>query len=121
MTTEQITHLRNTYGDEKLAIVIFGDGKRVAVTKEMIDESLIEFDDGNEIITFKEPYAMFNEVMSHKNRYMINCFEYASIIGLVFMQNEEDMHYNGENGEGRVFMTRKVNLEEDNEVKFKEE
>lgn len=119
MTTDQINTLKGKYGENNLAIVIFGDGKRVGVTKEMIDEGLIEFDDGNELITFKEPAGMLNEFMSHKNRYLINSFEYAAIIGLVFTQNEEDMIYNGENGEGRTFLTRESFRAEDDEVKLR--
>ena len=120
MTKNQINYLKGKYGEDKLAIVVFGDGKRIAVTKEMFDEQLIEFDDGNEIIIFKEPHAIFSDMLSHKNRYMISCFEYASIIGLIFMQNEEDMYYNGENGDGNVFMHRNPRTEQDNEVKLRE-
>lgn len=106
MTKEQITYLRNTYGDDKLTMVIFGDGKRVTVTKEMIDDNEISFDDGNELVTFIEKHAIFSDLMCYRNRSTTSIFEYASIIGLIFVQNEDDMYYDGENGEGKVFMTR---------------
>ena len=114
MTKAQITALKGKYGEDKLCMIILGDGKRLSITKDMLDKNEIEWDDGNEIFVITEPQFSHLDLMSAKPKKVYSCFSYESIIGLIFVTSDEDMYKND-----TPMFVRNPRVEENNDYSYK--